>query len=30
MEFTLMEVLGILTFIFLVLNYLNDLYNNKK
>ncbi len=30
MVFTLMEVLGILTFIFLVLSYLNDLYNKKK
>ena len=30
MEFTLLEVLGILTFIFMVLSYLNDLYNKKK
>ncbi len=30
MVFTLMEVLGILTFIFIVLSYLNDLYNKKK
>ena len=30
MVFTLLEVLGILTFIFMVLSYLNDLYNKKK
>ena len=30
MVFTLMEVLGILTFIFIVLSYLNYLYNKKK
>ena len=30
MVFTLLEVLAILTFIFTVLSYLNDLYNKKK
>ena len=30
MVFTLMEVLGIITLIFIILAYINDLYNNKK
>ena len=30
MEFTLLEVLAMLSFIFMVLSYLNDLYNKKK
>ena len=30
MVFTLLEVLGILTFFLMVLSYLNDLYNKKK
>ena len=30
MVFTLMEVLGIITLIFVILAYINDLYNKKK
>ena len=30
MVFTLMEVLGIITLIFTILAYINDLYNKKK
>ncbi len=30
MVFTLMEVLGIITLIFIILAYINDLYNKKK
>ncbi len=30
MVFTLIEVLAILTFTFVVLSYINDLYNKKK
>lgn len=30
MLFTLTEVLGIITLIFIILAYINDLYNKKK
>jgi len=30
MVFTLMEVIGIITLIFVILAYINDLYNKKK
>ena len=30
MVFTLMEVLSIITLIFIILAYINDLYNKKK
>ena len=30
MVFTLMEVIGIITLIFIILAYINDLYNKKK